>query len=155
MTRRRSIFYLDDEAACLDIFQDIFGEDYDVRTATTPAEARRMLAEQSAEIVISDQRMPEISGTDFLREVAELYPSSYRIILTGSVMASDIMDEINARIVNLFVAKPWSEDQMRQNLERASTSYELRSKARQAKKITTRAKSLRRSLRSKSKILER
>ena len=117
---KRTIVYLDDEAACLKIFLDSLGRYFDVRTAQTLSEARALLAERPAEIVISDQLMPEIDGTEFLREVAEKYPASCRVLLTGKVMASDVIQQIANGIVQIFVTKPWTEQEMRTVLERAS-----------------------------------
>jgi len=130
---KRSIFYLDDEVTCIEVFQEMFCDEYDVRTAMTLADARHTLTERPADIVISDQRMPEIEGTQFLREVAELYPSSFRVMLTGSAVVGDVIREIREGIINLFAAKPWTEQSMRQVLECAGASYELRSKAREAR----------------------
>ena len=129
---KRSIFYLDDEAICVEVFQDMFGDEYDVRTATTLAAARSALTERPADIIITDQRMPDIEGTEFLREMSDLHPASFRVMLTGSAMVGDVIREISVGLVNLFVAKPWTEQNMRQMLKRASESFELRSKARQA-----------------------
>lgn len=120
---KRTIVYFDDEAGCLSIFQEAFGGEYDVRTATTLAEARRMLAEQPADIVISDQTMPEIKGTDFLSEVAALHPSSYRVLLTGTVHLINVIPEMGAGLIHLFVPKPWTAQTMRQMLERASLHF--------------------------------
>lgn len=120
-----SIFYFDDEATMLDLFEEMFGNEYEVRTATTLAEARRMLSEQPANIIISDQSMPEISGMEFLSEVAELYPTSFRIMLTGSMLAGEAIPEISSGIVQLFVTKPWDNQTMRQMLERASLHVDL------------------------------
>jgi DNA-binding NtrC family response regulator len=117
---KRSVFYFDDEATVLDLFQEMFGDEYDVRTAATLSEARRMLSERPADVVISDQGMPEISGTEFLSEVAKLYPSSYRVMLTGSMLAGEAIPEMASGIVQLFVPKPWDEHAMRRVLERAS-----------------------------------
>lgn len=133
MNSKRSIFYLDDETACLSVFEDMFGEEYDVRTASSLADARASLEQRPADIIISDQRMPEIQGTDFLREMAESCPASFRVMLTGSAMVSDVIREISVGVVNLFISKPWTERDMRQMLERASASFELRSKTRQAR----------------------
>lgn len=119
---KRSIFYLDDEAACLDVFQQMFGGEYDVRTETTLTGARRALKERAADIIISDQRMPEIDGREFLREVAEIYPSSFRVMLTGTVGVGQVIGDISRGVVNLFITKPWTEAYMRQALERASVS---------------------------------
>ncbi len=115
-----SILYLDDEAQCLNVFQETFKIDYDVRTATTSTEAHILLSERPAEIVISDQYMPEISGTEFLRAVAEKHPESCRVLLTGNTLVGTVMREIADGIVHLFVTKPWTEQSMAQALERAS-----------------------------------
>ena len=124
----RSILYFDDEAAILNLFQQMFGHEYDVRTTTLLAEARQMLSERPVEIIISDQDMPEISGTEFLSEMAKLYPSSYRIMLTGSMLAGEAVPEILSGIVQLFIPKPWSQQTMRQMLERASLQVDLNRK---------------------------
>jgi DNA-binding NtrC family response regulator len=120
---KRAIFYIDDEAGCLSLFQAMFGGEYDVRTATTLSEARRMLAEQPADIIISDQSMPEIKGTDFLGEIATTYPTSYRVLLTGSIYLGGVIPELGAGIIHLFIPKPWTEQDMRQMLERASLYF--------------------------------
>lgn len=115
----RSILYVDDEAACLDVFSQMFGDEYDVRTAPTAAAARRMLAERAADIVISDQSMPGMDGTEFLAEVAERYPATYRVLLTGRAILGDVIPELSAGTIHLFVPKPWTQQQMRRMLERA------------------------------------
>jgi DNA-binding NtrC family response regulator len=119
-----TILYIDDEAGCLSLFQEMFGGDYEVRTTTTPAEARRLLAEHPADIVISDQQMPEIKGTDFLSEVAATQPSSYRVLLTGNITVGEAITEIGAGIVHVFVTKPWTGEYMWEVLGRASVGIE-------------------------------
>ncbi len=122
---KRSVFYFDDEPALLDLFEQMFGREYDVRTATALAEARRILFERPADIVISDQQMPEINGTDFLSETAKLYPASYRVMLTGSMHVGDALSEIASGTVQLFIPKPWTKQTMQQMLELASLRFEL------------------------------
>jgi FixJ family two-component response regulator len=78
-----------------------------------------MLSEDPADVVISDQLMPNIDGTDFLHEVAEQYPASCRVLLTGGVMIGHVIGEVSAGVVQFFVAKPWTEADMRETLERA------------------------------------
>lgn len=123
---KRSIFYFDDDDGCLQVFQTTFGGEYDVRTAQTLSEARATLAERPADIIISDQQMPEISGKEFLREVAAAYPASYRVMLTGSMTVGEALPEIGSGIVHLFVAKPWRGPDMRAMLERAGLHSDLR-----------------------------
>jgi DNA-binding NtrC family response regulator len=120
-----TILYIDDEAGCLRLFQETFGGEYEVRTATTLSEARRLLAEHPVDIVISDQSMPEIKGTDFLIEVAAAQPSSYRVLLTGTITVGDAFTEIGAGIVHLFITKPWTVGYMSKALGRASLSVAL------------------------------
>jgi DNA-binding NtrC family response regulator len=122
---RWTIFYFDDEQNMLDLFQDTFGDTYEVRTALKLAEARRILADCVVDIIISDQRMPEIEGVEFLREAAAVCPDSFRILLTGRAVIGDVMTEISTGVIHLFVRKPWTEAQMGQVLERASATLEL------------------------------
>jgi DNA-binding NtrC family response regulator len=86
------------------------------------------MSEHPAQIVISDQQLPEIEGREFLREIAATYPHSYRVMLTGDVMVGDMITEISKGIINLFISKPWSEQEMRQMLERVSVVQKLRRK---------------------------
>jgi DNA-binding NtrC family response regulator len=115
---KASIFYLDDEACCLELFREEFDGEYDVRTAATPEEARRMLAERPADVVISDQTMPDISGKVFLAEVAARHPSAYRVLLTGNLTAGDAISELSVGVVQAFVAKPWGRNDIARVLER-------------------------------------
>ena len=117
---KRRILYLDDEAASLRLFAGLLGESYEVRTAQTLAEARVLLAARPAEIVISDQLMPEIEGTEFLREVAAKYPASCRVMLTGTVTLGHVLPEIGNGLIQFFLTKPWTEQAMLEVLERAS-----------------------------------
>ncbi len=122
----RTIFYLDDETICLDVFQQMFGHEYDIRTATNIALARDALAARAADIVISDQTMPDCEGLEFLREVASVYPGSCRALLSGNISAGDIFGQIGNGVVDLFIAKPWTRQSMNQALERASLLVEQR-----------------------------
>jgi DNA-binding NtrC family response regulator len=120
-----SILYLDDEVGCLKLFRDVFGEEYDVRTAATPEEARRLLAAHPADVVISDQTMPETTGKAFLAEVAAGYPSTYRVLLTGSIMVADAVREVGVGVVNAFVTKPWGKVDIDRVLERGLANDQL------------------------------
>ena len=101
-----SIILLDDEPAVLDIFREAYGGRFDVRTAETLSAARRLLAEGRPDVVISDQVMPEISGTEFLQEVADRHPSCYRVILTGSLTVWAAAAEISSGLIHFFLPKP-------------------------------------------------
>jgi DNA-binding NtrC family response regulator len=115
-----TVLYLDDERGCLDVFYETFTREYDVRITTSAEEARRMLAERRADIVISDQKMPGVTGREFLAEVAATHPTAYRILLTGSITVGVAINEVGAGVVHAFVVKPWTAAGMLRVLERAA-----------------------------------
>lgn len=118
---RPAVLYLDDEPYCLDVFLEMFSDDYDVRTARTHEEARRALRERAFDIVVSDQCMPDGEGVAFLAEAARAQPAAFRILLTGRTHLGALVREMAAGVFHLFATKPWTEHSMRENLERART----------------------------------
>jgi DNA-binding NtrC family response regulator len=116
---KTSVLYFDDEPVLLDVFKDMFTDEYDVLTASTLREARPILS-QCPDIIISDWNMPGISGVDFLREAARTCPDGYRIMLTGYGQVGDVFTEISTGVIQLFITKPWDEADMREVLERAT-----------------------------------
>lgn len=118
-TERLSILYFDDEAVCLDIFKQMFGAEFEVRTAQTLSEARRALEETAFDLVFSDYRMPETTGSAFLQEVAAAQPGSYRVMLTGALCVGGVLTELSRGVIHLFLKKPWSEQDVRTAIELA------------------------------------
>ena len=123
---KRSIFYLDDSEEMLTLFRAVCGHEYDVRTTSSLAEGLRMLNSCAADIIISDQKMPDMVGTEFLRLAQDLCPESLRILLTGEARFMDVLAEISDGVVECFICKPWHPVEMRVMLERASVTFELR-----------------------------
>jgi DNA-binding NtrC family response regulator len=121
---RPSIFYLDDDPSQLELFSEMFRREYDVRTSTDLSEALRMLAACSADIIISDEVMPGVRGTEFLMAAAQLCPDAVRVLLSGQLLLGEALPYVLSGVAQLFVAKPWTEDQMRDVLERASVHHE-------------------------------
>ncbi|HKC65476.1 MAG TPA: response regulator [Pyrinomonadaceae bacterium] len=114
-----TILYLDDEIMLLNLFKEIFRDEYEVETASTLFEARQLLSNHSPDVIISDWSMPEISGVEFLSEAARVCPNAFRILLTGFADAGEMIDEIRSGVIQLFIPKPWSEAEMHEALERA------------------------------------
>ena len=123
---KRSVFYFDDDATLLDIFQEMFEDEYDIHATTKLAAARQVLAECAADIIITDQSMPEISGSEFLREAHEKCPHSFRIMLTGYAGVGDVFGDVTNGLIDIFIVKPWREVQMRQALERGVAAVDSR-----------------------------
>jgi response regulator RpfG family c-di-GMP phosphodiesterase len=128
-----NILYVDDEVHNLNAFKASFRRTFNVFTAESAMEAMTILETQSMHIIISDQRMPVTTGVEFLQSIIPLYPDPIRILLTGYADIFAVIDAINKGQVYLYITKPWQEDELRQNLERAFEIFSLR---KENKKLT-------------------
>lgn len=124
-----TILYVDDETDLLTIFELMFSNDYHIRTFDNPMDALRVLPDYPANIIISDQMMPQMDGTEFLRTVARLYPEVFRIMLTGNAAVGDVFGDIASGVINTFIPKPWNEVQMRGLLLMAENTLARRSRS--------------------------
>jgi response regulator RpfG family c-di-GMP phosphodiesterase len=121
-----NILYVDDEVHNLNAFKASFRRIFNVFTAESTKEAMGILEKQQMHIIVSDQRMPVMSGVEFLQSIIPIYPDPIRILLTGYADISAVIDAINKGQVYLYITKPWQEDELRQNLERAFEIFSLR-----------------------------
>lgn len=85
-----------------------------------------LLAQHKVGVIVSDQRMPGMTGTEFLIKVKELYPDTVRIVLSGYTELNSVTDAINRGAVYKFLTKPWEDDLLRANVEEAFQRYEMR-----------------------------
>jgi DNA-binding NtrC family response regulator len=125
----RTILYLDDELACLKVFKYTFGNEFEVLTASTCSEAYALLSMRPVNIVISDQIMPDMLGTEFLRNVLTCYPESYRVLMTGCATMGNFVSEISTGVIHQFLTKPWTAPEVRQIFERAGARQKGKSGA--------------------------
>ncbi|RZK80738.1 MAG: response regulator [Pedobacter sp.] len=121
-----NILYVDDEVHNLNAFKASFRRIFNVFTAESAKEAMAILETQQMHIIVSDQRMPVMTGVEFLQSIIPIYPDPIRILLTGYADISAVIDAINKGQVYLYITKPWQEDELRQNLERAFEIFSLR-----------------------------
>jgi response regulator RpfG family c-di-GMP phosphodiesterase len=115
---RPVVLLVDDEAHILSALRRVLRrEPYDVLTAPGPQEALALLAQRSARVVVSDQKMPGGSGVAFLREVAARHPATRRVLLTGwpEEMAQR---ERDAARLDAVLLKPWDEAELKATLLR-------------------------------------
>ncbi|MEM6424735.1 MAG: response regulator [Cyanobacteria bacterium P01_D01_bin.128] len=120
------ILVVDDEPDNLDLLYRTFYREYQVLRAQNGAQALSTLAEQSSiTVIISDQRMPGMSGTELLRQTAVLYPNIIRIILTGYTDVEDLVEAINAGQVFKYVTKPWDEDNLKGVVRQALDTHNV------------------------------
>ena len=104
---------VDDEQFILSALHRLFKTQYEVRVATSGAEALRLLAEDPADVVISDQRMPGMTGVELFRQIRESAPATMRILLTGYADLPATIEAVNSGEVFRYVTKPWSNDSLR------------------------------------------
>jgi two-component system sensor histidine kinase/response regulator len=124
--KRNCILYVDDEVSNLRGFKSLFFTDYKVLTASSASEGLELLKENEVDLVISDQKMPEINGVEFLMKVAQLYPDTVRIILTGYSDLEMIIKAVNECGIFRYMAKPWNLDEMKLTIENGLESFRLK-----------------------------
>ncbi len=120
------ILYVDDEQHNLQTFKAGFKWDYKIFTARSAFEAFDVLEEETIHLIISDQRMPGLSGIEFFKRVKERFQDPIRIILTGYGDMEVVVRAINECGIYQFMTKPWKEEEMRQVMNRALEIYKLR-----------------------------
>jgi len=122
------ILYVDDEAQNLVSFKATFRRDYQVLTAKSGAEGIELMRRHHVQLIISDQRMPEMTGVQFLEKIRSEYPDAIRMILTGFSDVEAIIDAINNGRVFRYITKPWNENELRMAIENARQLYSLQQK---------------------------
>jgi serine phosphatase RsbU (regulator of sigma subunit) len=125
------ILYVDDEIDNLIIFKAAFRRYYEVFTSTSAREGMEILKNQDIQVLITDQRMPEITGVEFLENVIPDYPETIRMILTGFSDVEAIIQAINKGRVYQYITKPWDTDELKITIDNALESYRLKNENRQ------------------------
>src|SRR5205809_23684 len=118
------ILIVDDEPANLRALQRLFREDYDVLVAASGIEALDLLNHHEVALLVTDQRMPEMTGIELLKKTVTLRPRMLRIILTGYTEVDALVEAINCGHVYRYVTKPWTNEELRLTVKRALEHYE-------------------------------
>ena len=124
------ILYVDDEEHNLISFVATFRKEYKIHTAINGNEAIEIMRHNDIKLVITDQRMPEMTGIQLLEKLSPEFPDSVRMILTGFSDIEVIIEAINSGRVFRYITKPWDENELRMTLENARQLFELQSRNR-------------------------
>lgn len=125
-TKKAKMLVVDDEPDNLDLLYRTFRRDFQVLKAESGVRALEMLAtEGEVAVIISDQRMPEMKGTEFLSRTVPQFPDTMRIILTGFTDVEDLVEAINSGQVYKYITKPWDPNELKAVVQRAAETYEL------------------------------
>ncbi len=129
----RTLLIVDDEPNVLAALRRILHiEGYRILTAGGARQGLELMATTPAQVILADERMPEMIGTEFLRRVKELYPDTVRIILTGSADLESITRAVNESAVYKFLQKPWEEAHLRKEIHDAFLFHKYVIKSRPA-----------------------
>ncbi len=120
------VLYIDDEANNLNSFKAAFRRDFNIYTASSAREGRKILDTYEIGVIITDQRMPGMTGIEFLESIIPVYPDTIRILLTGFSDINAVMDAINRGQVYKYLVKPWQNDELKMYIENSLEIYNLR-----------------------------
>src|ERR1700704_3276544 len=123
--KRYPILVVDDEQDNLDAFRFNFRKAFDIVTASGGAEALQILQDREVSVVVTDQRMPRMTGVELLREVRATHPDSVGIILTAFTDVDVLIEAINLGQVYRYITKPWDAKEVRGVLQYAIERYHL------------------------------
>lgn len=118
-----SVLYVDDEISNITVFVAAFRRYYKVHTANSAEEGIAVLKTHPIQLILTDQRMPNTSGIQFLETVMSEYPDSIRMILTGYADMDEIIEAINKGIIYRYITKPWEERELRATLDSAVKAF--------------------------------
>jgi response regulator RpfG family c-di-GMP phosphodiesterase len=127
-----NILYVDDEMNNLVSFKATFRLKYNVYTAISGEEAIKLLSQHDINIIITDQRMPGMTGVEFLESILEKYPDPMRILLTGYADLNAVIDAVNKGKIFHYLSKPWNEEELDQTINRAFDVYSKKMEEKEA-----------------------
>lgn len=124
-TNDHTILLVDDEQSiCKALTRLLRRDGYKILTANSGDQALDLLAQHPVQVIVSDQRMPGMSGTELLDKVKTLYPGTIRVILSGYTDLNVITDSVNRGAVFRFLTKPWDDDELRTQIRGAFAHYD-------------------------------
>jgi response regulator RpfG family c-di-GMP phosphodiesterase len=125
-TNKAHILYVDVEINNLNSFKAAFRVHYEVHTAISGAEAIKMLDDKNIHVIITDQRMPGMTGVEFLESVIPHHPDVMRILLTGYSDHQATIDAVNKGKIFAYLAKPWIEADLIKTIDESLAIYNQR-----------------------------
>jgi YesN/AraC family two-component response regulator len=119
------IMIVDDEPANLRVLERLFRPNYQVVTAPSGAEALALLEQHEVELLITDQRMPAMTGIELMTKTVAIRPQMVKILLTGYTDVAALIEALNSGLVYRYLTKPWNNDDLRTTVSRALEHYEM------------------------------
>src|SRR5215472_7804529 len=121
---KKCLLVVDDEPNVCDSVHDLLRREFRVLKANSAEEGYRIMQEQEVHIVMSDQRMPQISGVELLTKVKSRYPQAIRMLFTGYADLESIIAAINQGHIFQFMKKPWQPEELQAAVRLAALEYD-------------------------------
>lgn len=125
MGKRHTILVVDDEPDIVQSVKDLLRLDYNVLGATRAADGERLMKEHAVDVVMTDQRMPETTGVQFLADIKDPYPDATRLLFTGYADIRAVIEAINQGNVYRYITKPWDPDELQTVIREACERHDL------------------------------
>ena len=126
-----TVLYVDDLSINLQLFKATFNDDFDLILTEYPKEVLKILEEREVQMIVSDQRMPEMTGIELLGIVAEKYPDIRRYLLTAFTETETVIEAVNVGRIHGYIKKPIKADEIRVSINSSLETYYLKKKNRQ------------------------
>jgi response regulator RpfG family c-di-GMP phosphodiesterase len=121
-----NVLYIDDELHNLTSFKATFRRDFNVFTCDSASEGRAILEKNDIHVILSDQRMPKMTGIEFFESILHDFPQPIRILITGYTDIEAVIGAINRGQVYKYLTKPWNDNDIRNFIEKAYEVFRLR-----------------------------
>ena len=123
-----NILYIDDEQNNLSAFKANFRRDFNVFLALSAKEGTEILKNNDIHIILTDQRMPDMTGVEFLSSIIEEFPNPIRILVTGYTDMEALVNAVNKGHIFKYISKPWDNEKLKEILFKAFEVYQLKKK---------------------------
>ena len=123
--RRHTILVVDDEADVVKSVKDLLRYDYNVLGATKADDGVRLMTENAVDVVMTDQRMPDVTGVEFLKRIKDPHPEATRLLFTGYADIRAVIEAINQGNVYRYVTKPWDPDELQTVIREACERHDM------------------------------
>jgi two-component system, sensor histidine kinase and response regulator len=121
-----SILIVDDEKDNLEALNRLLRSEFEITSTTSPIEALKLIQKNDYSVVISDQRMPQMTGVDLFEKAKRFRPDTMRVLLTGYTDIDSVVEAINRGNIYRYIAKPWDPEDLKLTLRQADEAFQLR-----------------------------
>lgn len=123
-----NVLYIDDEPNNITSFRAAFRRLFNIFTAESAEEGRKILEKETIQVILSDQRMPKMTGIEFFQSILVSHPDPIRILITGYTDINAVIDAINVGQVYKYLSKPWNEEEVKNTIYKSYEVFDLRRK---------------------------